>query len=98
MDAAGIVGVVAATASVASFAPQALKIIRARDTKGLSLGTYLLTCLAFAGWLTFGILNREWALIVPNSLCLLLSLFIATMIALPTGKTAEIAEKLNPQD
>lgn len=96
MQAADIVGAVGATASVLSFAPQAWKIIRSRDTEGLSLRMYLLTCLAFTSWTTFGVLTGQWALIVPNSLCLALAAFILVMIALPPAKTRDVAEKLDP--
>lgn len=97
MDIGSIVGTVAAMASVASFAPQAWKTIKARDTKGLSAAMYGLTVLAFALWLTFGIIKSEWALIVPNGLCLALSLFILMMILLPPEKKVAVAEKIDPQ-
>jgi MtN3 and saliva related transmembrane protein len=67
-----IVGTVAAIASVASFAPQAWKIIRTKRTEGLSLGMFALTAFAFLCWTAFGILKGEWALIIPNSICLLI--------------------------
>jgi MtN3 and saliva related transmembrane protein len=97
MQAADIVGFVGAAASVASFAPQAWKIIRTRDTEGLSLGMYALTCLAFASWLAFGLLTGQWPIIVPNALCLLLAAFILLMVALPDGKTRKVAETLDPE-
>ena len=43
-----VVGTVGACASVASFTPQAWKIIRDRSTKGLSLAMFALTCSAAA--------------------------------------------------
>lgn len=96
MDIVTIIGTIGAVASVASFAPQAWKTIRDRSTEGLSAAMYGLTVLAFAMWLTFGILKGEWALIIPNGLCLLLALFIFGLILLPENKTAEVAEKLDP--
>ncbi len=92
-----IVGTVGASASVASFTPQAWKIIRERSTEGLSLGMFALTCLAFAAWTTFGILQGVWTLIVPNAICLVFALFILAMIALPQRKTEEVAEALDPE-
>lgn len=91
-----IIGTVGATASVASFTPQAWKIIRERSTEGLSLGMFALTCLAFAAWTTFGVLKGEWTLVVPNAICLVFALFIFGMIALPERKTEEVAETLDP--
>lgn len=92
-----IVGTIGASASVASFTPQAWKIIRDRSTEGLSLGMFALTSLAFAAWTTFGVLQSEWTLIIPNAICLVFALFILGMIALPTRETAEVAETLDPE-
>ena len=91
-----IVGTVGACASVASFTPQAWKIIRERSTKGLSLAMFVLTALAFAAWTTFGVLKGEWTLVIPNAICLCFALFILAMIALPQRKTEEIAEAIDP--
>ncbi len=91
-----IVGTVGACASVASFTPQAWKIIRERSTKGLSLAMFALTCLSFASWTTFGLLKGEWTLIIPNAICLAFALFIFAMIALPKPKTEKVAEVLDP--
>lgn len=92
-----IVGTIGATASVASFTPQSWKIIRERSTEGLSLGMFALTSLAFAAWTTFGLLQGQWTLIIPNAICLVFALFILGMIALPSRKTAEVAEALDPE-
>lgn len=96
MDTSNIVGIAAAIASVTSFAPQAWRIIRTRSTEGLSSGMYSLTVAAFALWLTFGILRSEFAIIVPNALCLILSAFIFVMILLPDQKVAEVADAVDP--
>lgn len=92
-----IVGTIGAAASVASFTPQAWKIIRERSTKGLSLGMFALTSLAFAAWTTFGLLKGEWTLVIPNAICLVFALFILGMIALPKNKTEKVAEALDPE-
>jgi MtN3 and saliva related transmembrane protein len=96
-DFAQIVAAVGACASVASFTPQAWRIIKARETKGLSAGMYALTVLAFAAWTLFGGLTGQWALVVPNAICLVFALFILAMILLPAHRTAEVAERLDPE-
>lgn len=93
-----VVGTVGACASVASFTPQAWKIIRERSTEGLSLAMFALTTLAFAAWTTFGILQSEWTLIIPNAICLVFAAFILAMIALPARETRKVAEKLDPEE
>lgn len=91
-----IVGICAATASVASFVPQAWKIIRTRDISGLSSRMYLLTAISFALWLVFGTLKSEWSLIVPNALCLATTLFILAMILAGPHVRDRVADKLDP--
>jgi|TARA_B110001454_G_C12528283_1_gene354098 MtN3 and saliva related transmembrane protein len=91
-----VAGTIGACASVASFTPQAWKIIRSRSTQGLSLRMFALTSLAFAAWTSFGLLKGEWTLIIPNAICLCFALFILAMIILPDRKTREVAEKLDP--
>ena len=91
-----IVGTAGAIASVVSFTPQAWRIIRSRSTEGLSGPMYGLTVAAFACWLTFGILKGEWAMIIPNAICLGFAGFILVMIVLPRQKTVAVAEALDP--
>ena len=97
MNIAAWVGGLAAVASVASFTPQAWKIIKERRTDGLSSTMYALTCVGFTLWVGYGVLRDDWAIIVPNSICLLLSAFILTLILLPQDKTAAVARAVDPQ-
>lgn len=76
MDTITLIGSAAALASMSSFMPQALKVARSGDVSGLSSKMYALTVLAFALWLTYGIFRRDFALIVPNAVCLALSAYI----------------------
>lgn len=92
-----IIGIGAAIASVASFFPQAWKIIRTRDVEGLSRPMYFLTAVSFSLWLAFGALKLEWALIVPNALCLAVTLFILTMLLMSPRKREKVAETLDPE-
>jgi MtN3 and saliva related transmembrane protein len=89
-----LIGAVAAVCSTASFAPQAWKIIKTRDTKSISTGMYLLTVGAFAAWLAYGVLLRQWPLIAANGICFLLSAFILTMKLLPQKKKNAVADKI----
>lgn len=53
-DTLAMVGGAAALASTISFAPQAWKIIRTRDTKAISAGMYAITVTGFALWTIYG--------------------------------------------
>lgn len=89
-----IIGAVAALCSTVSFAPQAWKIIRTRQTKDISTGMYLFTVMGFAAWLTYGVLLKQWPLIAANSICLVLSAFILTMKLLPQSKKNAVADEI----
>lgn len=96
MTTAAWIGGLAAIISVASFTPQAWKIIKARNAEGLSSFTYALTCVGFALWISYGVLRGDWAIIVPNSICLLLAGFILCLILLPERKTEAVARAVDP--
>jgi len=89
-----LIGTVAALCSTISFAPQAWKIIRTRETKDISTGMYLFTVTGFAAWTAYGVLLGQWPLMAANSVCLVLSAFILTMKLLPQGKKNAVAKTI----
>src|SRR5262245_13849021 len=97
MDLVTIVGFLAALASTISFSPQAWKIIRTRDTEGISAVSYAVTTTAFALWLAYGIMLGRWPLIVSNAICFLLAAFILVMTLLPQPKKEQVAKSLDPE-
>ena len=97
MDAVTVVSLFAATLSTVSFVPQAWAIIRSRSTEGVSLKMYLITVVGFVAWLTYGVLVRQWAIVVQNVVCLGLSSFILVMKLLPQEKKEAVAEALTPE-
>lgn len=96
-DLPSLVGGLATVASVASFTPQAWKIIRTRDTKSISAGTYVLTVTGFALWLAYGALLGQWPLIATNAICCALSAFILVMKLLPADGKKAVAEAIDPK-
>ena len=68
-----LVGVGAALCSMASFAPQALKILRERDASGVSMRMYIITVIGFSLWFVYGLLLQSWPLMASNLVCLALS-------------------------
>ncbi|MES2605495.1 MAG: SemiSWEET transporter [Pseudomonadota bacterium] len=88
------IGSAAALASTISFAPQALKIIRSGKTSDISAGMYIVTVAAFALWVVYGALLRQWPLVASNSVCLVLAGFILSMKLLPSRTTKAISRRL----
>ena len=79
MSTAILVSAIAATLTTAAFVPQALHIIRHRETKAISLVMYIAFASGVALWLVFGVLIGNWAIIVSNAITLVLTLAIVGM-------------------
>jgi MtN3 and saliva related transmembrane protein len=73
------VSAAAAILTTAAFVPQALHIIRHRETKAISLVMYIAFASGVALWLVFGVLIGNWAIIVSNAITLVLTLAIVGM-------------------
>lgn len=63
-------GYVAASLTTLSFFPQAIKTLRSGDTRGISLGMYVLFTLGISAWGVYGLLTRDGPLVVANALTL----------------------------
>ena len=72
-------GYVAATLTTLAFVPQAIKTIRSRDTRSISLGMYVVFTIGLAFWLAYGIVLHSWPMILSNIVTLGLS---STILAL----------------
>lgn len=71
-----IVGLAAALCTTVSFVPQALKVVRTKDTEALSLLMYSIFTLGVALWLAYGLVRGDIAIILANTVTLGLALFI----------------------
>lgn len=72
-------GYVAATLTTLAFVPQAVKTIRSRDTRSISLGMYVVFTIGIGFWLLYGIALHSMPMILSNTVTLLLS---GTILAL----------------
>lgn len=70
---------VAPALTILSYVAQTHKIIRTRDTSALSRNMYILTTVAFAMWVVYGVSTREWPLIIPNAVCTVLAAVILAL-------------------
>jgi len=74
-----IVGLVAATLTTISFIPQALKTIKTRNTRDLSLSMYIILALGVSMWLIYGLIINDLPVILANAVT---SVFIFTILFL----------------
>ena len=74
-----LVSSAAATLTTAAFLPQALHIIRYKDTRAISLIMYVAFGAGVALWMLFGLLIGNLPIIISNAITLGLALAIIAM-------------------
>ncbi|HEX7768511.1 MAG TPA: SemiSWEET transporter [Dokdonella sp.] len=72
-------GAIAATLTTIAFVPQALKAIRSRETRGISLLMYATFTVGIGFWFAYGVVLQSWPMIVSNAITFALA---ATILAL----------------
>lgn len=75
-----ILGLVAATLTTISFLPQAIKTIKTKQTKDLSLGMYSVLTTGVFLWFLYGILIRDLPIILANGITLIFTAAILFLI------------------
>ena len=65
--------------SMASFAPQLIKIWREKHARGVSLRTYLVMVAGFILWVAYGLLLHSWPLTLSNAVNLTLAAAILAL-------------------
>lgn len=78
-------GIVAGALVVFAYAPQALQTIRTRQTRDLSLATYVMVTLASICWVMYGIHKASVALWLANGIVGILA-FIIVVIKLQNNR------------
>jgi len=73
------VSAIAATLTTVAFVPQAIHIIRFKETRAISLQMYVAFATGVAFWLLFGFMIWNWPMIVANTITLGLALAIIFM-------------------
>jgi MtN3 and saliva related transmembrane protein len=79
MDTLTIIGFVAAIFTTVSFLPEAIKVIKTKQTKDLSLGMYLAFTIGVSLWTVYGIIGAYLPIIIANSITLVFALVILIM-------------------
>jgi len=72
-DAIGIIG---ATLTTVCWLPQAVKIVRERETRGISLPATVAFAVGILCWLIYGVALADWPLIGSNAVTLALMIVI----------------------
>ena len=75
------IGFLAAILTTISFVPQAVHILRTRETGGISLVMYILFTAGIAAWLAYGVLIASVPVILANLVTIVLAGTILTLKA-----------------
>ena len=69
------VGAFAAVLTCAQFTPQTLKTWKQRNDRaalaGIAVPTFLMLTMSTSSWVVYGVGRNDFAIIIPNSVCLL---------------------------
>ena len=74
-----LIGSAAAIITTLCWVPQAIKVIRTRETAAISLLMYLLLAVGISLWLAYGLLIGSMPLIGANAVTIVLVLIILAM-------------------
>ena len=74
-----IIGSIAAFITTLCWVPQAIKVIRTRETKAISLIMYVMLAIGIMLWLAYGLLIMSWPLIGANAVTFVLVIVILAM-------------------
>lgn len=74
-----LIGYLAAFCTTFSFVPQAVKTIKTKDTKAISLPMYILFNVGIIIWLVYGLLLNDMPIIIANAITIVMTLTILTL-------------------
>jgi MtN3 and saliva related transmembrane protein len=72
-------GYLAAMLTTLAFVPQAIQVIRSKDTRGISLPMYVIFTAGVACWVGYGVALGSWPMIVANLVTIALALVILAL-------------------
>jgi len=68
-----LLGLVAGAMTTVSFVPQAVKTLRTRRTRDISLSMWLMFCCGVGVWIVYGLLVPAWPVVAANIPTLILA-------------------------
>ncbi len=71
-----IIGFIAGVCTTIAFLPQALKVIKTRKTRDISLWMYIIFITGVACWLVYGVMITQYPVIIANGATLILAFIV----------------------
>lgn len=91
MGLSDLIGSAAAVLTTTSFLPQAIHVLRTRDTRAISLTMYSMFTVGITLWGVYGLMTWQWSIMIANGITLVLALLILTT------KLRDVLAKKAPQ-
>ncbi len=79
MDKYTIIGLIAATCTTLAFLPQAIRVIKTKHTKDISLAMYVVFSIGVFLWLVYGLSIRDIPIISANLITFIFSFTILVL-------------------
>ncbi len=76
---ANIIGYIAAGVGIITFFPQAFNVWKTKNTKSISLGTFVMLALVSILWTTYGFLIIAYPVILVNVVVFVMTAYITIM-------------------
>jgi len=74
-----LIGLLAATCTTIAFLPQAIRVIRTKQTRDLSLGMYSIFSTGILLWLIYGVIIKDIPIMAANLITFMLSFTILVL-------------------
>jgi len=74
-----ILGMAAGTICAVSFVPQVVRIYRTKNVRDISLVTFVVLSVGTVAWFIYGVLIKEWPVIIANAVTFVLVVLIMIM-------------------
>lgn len=71
-----ITGIAASVFTAASLLPQLIKLLREKKAEDISLLMLAVLFIGLALWIAYGILKKDWIIIIANSFSLLINVLV----------------------
>ncbi len=78
MDKTQLIGIVAGILTAISMLPQLIKIIKEKKAENVSLWMLVILMLGLGMWTIYGLLKKDWPIVVTNAFSLLLNFVLVS--------------------
>ena len=74
-----VIGIVASAGTAMSMLPQLTKLIKEKKAENISLYMLFVLFLGVSCWIVYGILKKDWIIIISNSFSLIINVILTVL-------------------